>query len=147
MYKNSQTTSTKCQYQAAASNPKWWFDEKWRVICWSRHVVRNVVPIITCSLWNPWTPPLSGAHNIWLHFRFCQFILSVNSYIALPALSVQGIAQVGETNVLTNRCRNVLNCPVNQNNNVVRKTWNELAVHAFMMPDLVNNIFKESYFH
>jgi hypothetical protein len=23
MYKKSQTTSTKCQYQAAASNPKW----------------------------------------------------------------------------------------------------------------------------
>jgi len=33
MYKNSQTTSTKCQYQAAISNPKWWFDEKCSVVC------------------------------------------------------------------------------------------------------------------
>lgn len=49
MYKNNQTTSTKCQYHAAASNPKWWFDEKCSVICRSRHVVRKVVPIITCS--------------------------------------------------------------------------------------------------
>jgi hypothetical protein len=28
MNKNSQTTSTKCQYQAAASNPKWCDEEK-----------------------------------------------------------------------------------------------------------------------
>jgi len=53
MYRNSQTTSTKCQYHAAASNPKWWFDEKCNVVCRSKHVVRNVVPIITCSPWNP----------------------------------------------------------------------------------------------
>jgi hypothetical protein len=53
MYKNNQTTSTKCQYQAAASNPKWRFDGKCNVMCRSRHVVRNVVPIITCSPWNP----------------------------------------------------------------------------------------------
>ena len=37
----------------AASNPKWWFDEKCRVVCRRRHVVRNVVPMITCSPWNP----------------------------------------------------------------------------------------------
>jgi len=49
MYRNSQTTSTKCQYHAAASNPKWWFDEKCSVICRRRHVVRKVVPIITCN--------------------------------------------------------------------------------------------------
>jgi len=30
MYKNNHTTSTKCQYQAAASNPKWRVGEKWR---------------------------------------------------------------------------------------------------------------------
>jgi len=53
MYKNNQTTSTKCQYHAAASNPKWWFDEKCNAMCRNRHVVRNVVPIITCSPWNP----------------------------------------------------------------------------------------------
>jgi hypothetical protein len=28
MNKNNQTTSTKCQYQAAASNPKWCDEEK-----------------------------------------------------------------------------------------------------------------------
>ena len=53
MYRNSHTTSTKCHYHAAASNPKWWFDEKCSVVCRSRHVIRKVVPIITCSLWNP----------------------------------------------------------------------------------------------
>lgn len=53
MYRNSHTTSTKCQYHAAASKPKWWFDEKCRVVCRSRHVIRNVVPMITCSPWNP----------------------------------------------------------------------------------------------
>jgi hypothetical protein len=53
MYRNSQNKSTKCQYHAAASNPKWWLDEKCRVICRSRHVVKKVVPMITCSPWNP----------------------------------------------------------------------------------------------
>lgn len=53
MYRNSHTTSTKCQYHAAASNPKWWFDEKCSVVCRIKHVIRNVVPIITCSPWNP----------------------------------------------------------------------------------------------
>ena len=33
MYKNNQTTPTKCQYHAAASNPKWWFGEKCSVVC------------------------------------------------------------------------------------------------------------------
>ena len=28
MYRNNQTTSTKCQYQAAASNIKWWLKDK-----------------------------------------------------------------------------------------------------------------------
>ena len=53
MNKNNQTTPTKCQYQAAASNPKWWFDDKCKVMCRNKRVVRNVVPIITCSPWNP----------------------------------------------------------------------------------------------
>jgi hypothetical protein len=53
MYRNNQTTSTKCQYHAAAANPKRWFDEKCSVVCRSRHAVRNVVPIITCSPLNP----------------------------------------------------------------------------------------------
>jgi hypothetical protein len=53
MYKNNQTTSTKCQYHAATSNPKWWFDEKCSVVCRRRYVVRNIVPIFTCYPWNP----------------------------------------------------------------------------------------------
>lgn len=53
MYKNSQTTSTKCQYQAAASNPKWWLDVKWNFSWRRKHTMRKVDPIITCSPWNP----------------------------------------------------------------------------------------------
>lgn len=53
IYKNSQTTSTKCQYQAAASKPKWWSDVKWYCTCRSRHTARKVEPMITCSPWNP----------------------------------------------------------------------------------------------
>jgi len=53
MYKNSQTTSTKCQYQAAASNPKWCEAENWNVRCRSKQTNKKVVPIIT---WIPWNP-------------------------------------------------------------------------------------------
>lgn len=53
MYRNSQTTSTKCQYQAAASNPKWCVLEKWLLISRIKHVNRKIVPIITCRPWNP----------------------------------------------------------------------------------------------
>lgn len=53
MYRNSHTTSTKCQYHAAASNPKWWFDVKWNLIRRKRHTRRNVEPMITCRPWNP----------------------------------------------------------------------------------------------
>jgi hypothetical protein len=53
MYKKSQTTSTKCQYHAAASNPKWWFLEKWFWICRIKQMVKKVVPIKTCKPWNP----------------------------------------------------------------------------------------------
>lgn len=52
-YKNSQTTSTKCQYQAAASKPKWCLDVKWNSSCRIRQMVRNVDPIMT---WSPWKP-------------------------------------------------------------------------------------------
>jgi hypothetical protein len=47
MYKNSQTTLTKCQYQAAASKPKWCLDVKWNCSCWVRHTSKKVEPIIT----------------------------------------------------------------------------------------------------
>lgn len=53
IYKNNHTTSTKCQYQAAASNPKWWEEEKWNNIWRKRQIEINVVPIIT---WIPWNP-------------------------------------------------------------------------------------------
>ena len=46
-YKNSQTTSTKCQYQAAASNPKWWWLEKWWFSSRKKQTVRKVEPMIT----------------------------------------------------------------------------------------------------
>lgn len=52
-YRNSQTTSTKCQYQAAASKPKWCFEVKWNFNCRTKHTRRNVEPIITCRPWNP----------------------------------------------------------------------------------------------
>lgn len=52
-YKKTQTTSTKCQYQAAASNPKWWPVEKWWRMVRARQTARKVVPIIT---WRPWNP-------------------------------------------------------------------------------------------
>lgn len=53
MYKNNQTKSTKCQYQAAASNPKWWNLEKWNIKWRIKQINRNVVPINT---WIPWNP-------------------------------------------------------------------------------------------
>jgi len=53
IYKNSQTTSTKCQYQAAASNPKWCPLEKWFDIRRAVHTIKNVVPMMTCRPWNP----------------------------------------------------------------------------------------------
>jgi len=53
MYRNSHTTSTKCQYHAAASNPVWWVVVKCVVVVRSVQIKRNVVPIITCRPWNP----------------------------------------------------------------------------------------------
>lgn len=52
-YKNNQTTSTKCQYQAAASNPKWCILDRWPLYIRIRQINKNVVPIIT---WIPWNP-------------------------------------------------------------------------------------------
>ena len=45
--------STKCQYHAAASNPKWWLFEKWINIFRKKQINKNVVPINT---WIPWNP-------------------------------------------------------------------------------------------
>lgn len=52
-YKQIHTTSTKCQYQAAASNPKWWLFEKWNAIVRTKHTKRKEDPISTWAPWNP----------------------------------------------------------------------------------------------
>ncbi|MNU09785.1 hypothetical protein D3C72_2565560 [compost metagenome] len=51
--RNSQTTSTKCQYQAAASKPKCCFGVKSPPIARKRQTKRKIVPTIT---WKPWKP-------------------------------------------------------------------------------------------
>lgn len=51
--KQIHTTSTKCQYQAAASNPKWCSDENWYIIRRTVHKNKNTDPIITCNPWKP----------------------------------------------------------------------------------------------
>ena len=45
--------STKCQYQAAASKPKWWWDVKWNLASRSRQTNKKEDPMITCRPWNP----------------------------------------------------------------------------------------------
>lgn len=47
------TTSTKCQYQAAASNPKWCIVENWCISVRIKQIVRNEEPISTWAPWNP----------------------------------------------------------------------------------------------
>src|SRR5579862_1069054 len=49
----SHTTSTKCQYQDTASNPKWWSGLKWPATQRKRITVSIVTPSVT---WNPWKP-------------------------------------------------------------------------------------------
>ena len=53
IYKNSHTTSTKCQYQEAASKPKWWLLVKWNELNLIKHMNKNIVPTRT---WKPWNP-------------------------------------------------------------------------------------------
>ncbi len=52
-YRQIHTTSTKCQYHAAASSLKWCVFEKWVFRVRTRLIDRNRVPIIT---WTPWKP-------------------------------------------------------------------------------------------
>jgi len=52
-YRQIHTTSTKCQYHAAASNPKWWLFEKWWRYVRIKHTKRNEDPIKTWAPWNP----------------------------------------------------------------------------------------------
>ena len=51
--KNSQTTSTKCQYHAAASKPMWLSGVKWPFNALKRQTAKKIVPTIT---WKPWKP-------------------------------------------------------------------------------------------
>src|ERR1700744_6625928 len=51
--RNSHTTSTKCQYQAAASKQKWRVGVNWPAMARPRHTARKIVPTMT---WKPWKP-------------------------------------------------------------------------------------------
>src|SRR5690606_28542381 len=46
----TQTTSTKCQYQAAASKPKWFSGVKWPLCTRISITVRMIAPMVT---WKP----------------------------------------------------------------------------------------------
>lgn len=51
--KNSHTISTKCQYQDAASNLKWWFFLKCPIFIRIKFNIKKIVPIRTCRPWKP----------------------------------------------------------------------------------------------
>src|SRR5690349_1975 len=51
--RNSQTTSTKCQYQAANSKPRCCFGLKCPAIARIRQTIRKIEPMITWAPWNP----------------------------------------------------------------------------------------------
>ena len=53
MNRKIHTTSTKCQYQAAASSPKWWEFDSCKRTARARHTLRKDDPMITWSPWNP----------------------------------------------------------------------------------------------
>jgi len=52
-YRNSHTTSTKCQYHAAHSKPTKWAAEFTKFENRFNEITKNEVPIITCNPWNP----------------------------------------------------------------------------------------------
>src|SRR5580698_4917497 len=51
--RNSQTTSTKCQYQAANSKPRCCVGVNWPASARNRQTIRNVVPMMTFTPWKP----------------------------------------------------------------------------------------------
>ncbi len=51
--RNSQTTSTKCQYQAAASKPKCRSGVNCPARTRNQQTIRKIVPTMT---WKPWKP-------------------------------------------------------------------------------------------
>src|ERR1700752_5189531 len=71
--KNNQTTSTKCQYQAAASKPKWRCGVNWPSLARNQHTIRKHVPTITWKPWKPvarkhvegYTPPPTNLNGAW----------------------------------------------------------------------------------
>src|SRR5450830_2024244 len=52
-YRPSQTTSTKCQYQAAPSKPKWCSGVKWPFSTRYKITDNMMAPMVT---WKPWNP-------------------------------------------------------------------------------------------
>ena len=48
--------SMKCQYQAAASKPKWWLEVKWNFSWRKKQTIREVDPIMMWKPWKPWKP-------------------------------------------------------------------------------------------
>jgi hypothetical protein len=48
-YKNSHTTSTKCQYHAAHSNPTMWWHDALIFMNRASDTVRKMDPMMTCS--------------------------------------------------------------------------------------------------
>lgn len=59
-YRNSQTTSTKCQYRIDDSRPMWCSAVKWYAIIRKNATAMKIVPIIT---WNPWNPVEKKKHD------------------------------------------------------------------------------------
>jgi len=53
MKRNNHTTSTKCQYQAEASNPKWCLGLREPNVIRNIVAIKNNVPTRTCKPWNP----------------------------------------------------------------------------------------------
>src|SRR5665647_2541174 len=51
--RNSHTTSTKCQYQAANSKPRCWVGVEWPMSARSRQTIRKIEPMMTCTPWKP----------------------------------------------------------------------------------------------
>jgi len=48
VYRNNQTTSTKCQYQIDISNPRWCVLEKIFILKRRKEINRKIVPTMTC---------------------------------------------------------------------------------------------------
>ena len=72
--RKSQTTSTKCQYQAPASNPKWCSWVKWWLINLIKQTAKKQVPIKT---WNPWNPVARKKHE---PYKLSEIVKPASAY-------------------------------------------------------------------